>query len=70
MQRTLFKLQGDFIPLNKLLKAAGLCSTGGMAKMVIDDGRVTVDNLPELRKGCKIRRGQVVAFNGSSIEVV
>lgn len=70
MQRTRFKLQGDFIPLNKLLKASGLCSTGGMAKMVIDDGQVTVDSHPELRKGCKIRKGQVVEFDGSIIEVV
>jgi ribosome-associated protein len=70
MQRTQFKLQGEFIPLNKLLKTTGLCSTGGMAKMVIDDGRVTVDCHTELRKGCKIRKGQVVEFDGSSIEVV
>ena len=69
MQRTRFKLQEDFIPLNKLLKATGLCSTGGMAKLVIDDGRVTVDNQTELRKGRKIRKGQVVAFDGSTIEV-
>lgn len=70
MQRTRFKLQGDFIPLNKLLKASGLCSTGGMAKMVIDDGQVIVDSHTELRKGCKIRKGQVVEFDGSIIEVV
>jgi ribosome-associated protein len=65
-----FKIKGDTIELIKLLKASGLCSTGGMAKIVTAEGRVKVDNRTELRKSCKIRKGQVVEFEGSVIEVV
>lgn len=67
--KTTFTLQDDYIELIKLLKATGLCATGGMAKIVTDDGLVKVDGRTELRKRCKIRRGQVVSFEGDQIEV-
>ena len=65
-----FDLEGrDFIALCNLLKLTGLCDSGGMAKMQIVDGQVRVDGEVELRKRCKIRRGQIVEFNGRSIAV-
>ena len=64
-----FVLSGDYIELNKLLKATGLCDTGGMAKYAIENGGVTVDNKVEYRKGCKIRHGQKVEFDSHLIEV-
>jgi ribosome-associated protein len=64
-----FKIQGDTIELIKLLKVTGLCSTGGMAKIVTAEGRVTVDDQTERRKRCKIKRGQTVAFDGNKIQV-
>jgi len=67
--KTDFTIEGEYIELIKLLKSTGLCDTGGMAKMVTADGRVTVDGQVELRKRCKIRRGQVVAFEGQEVEV-
>lgn len=33
----------EFIKLQDLLKLAGLCDTGGMAKMLIQNGNVTVN---------------------------
>jgi len=66
-----FKLEKrEFIELNNLLKATGLCHSGGMAKMVIADGAVQVDGAVETRKRCKIRIGQVVEFAGESVTVV
>ena len=65
-----FELRGDYIELAKLLKAAGLCDTGGMAKGVIDEGLVLVDGAVERRRGCKIRRGQEVSFGGHILRVV
>jgi ribosome-associated protein len=65
-----FQIHGDSIELAKLLKATGLCPTGGMAKVVIGEGLVTVDGQVETRKRCKIRRGQVVGFDGQEVEVV
>lgn len=64
-----FTLENDYIELNKLLKATGLCLTGGMAKIAIDEGLVKVDGKTELRKRCKIRKGQRVDFKGDIIEV-
>lgn len=63
-----FIIEGsEFIELNKLLKITGLCASGGMAKTVIADGMVKVDDKVELRKRCKIRNGQVVEFDGRKI---
>ena len=64
-----FSIQGDHIELLKLLKATGLCATGGMAKMVIEQGLVTVDGRIEQRKRCKIIKGQTVTFEGETVHV-
>jgi len=66
-----FDLEGnEFIELQRLLKAAGICGSGGMAKRLIADGLVLVDESIELRKRCKIRSGQTVVANGQKISVV
>ena len=64
-----FRIKDEYIELIKLLKATGLCDTGGMAKAVVEEGLVTVDGAVELRKRCKIRSGQVVGFEGHVIRV-
>jgi ribosome-associated protein len=65
-----FELNGaEYIELNNLLKATGLCSSGGAAKMVIAEGQVRVDGGVERRKRCKIRPGQVIEFEGHVIVV-
>ena len=60
-----FELNGEFIRLGDLLKAAGLTGTGGEAKQVVQDGLVNVDG-----KGHKIRTRQKVQFKDQTIEVV
>lgn len=64
-----FVLRGATIDLHQLLKASGLCGTGGEAKQVIAAGLVKVDGRVETRKACKIRSGQTVSFNGNVIQV-
>lgn len=59
----------EFIELNSLLKVMGLCDSGGAAKTAIAEGRVTVNGNVELRKRCKIRKGQIVEFEGHKIIV-
>jgi ribosome-associated protein len=59
----------EFIELHSLLKVMQLCDSGGMAKAFIAEGRVMVDGVVELRKRCKIRKGQIVEFEGRSITV-
>jgi ribosome-associated protein len=60
----------DYIELHRLLKATGLCDSGGVAKLMIADGLVQVDGKVETRKRCKIRAGQVVDFYDRQIRVV
>jgi ribosome-associated protein len=65
-----FELRGEFIPLDALLKATGLASSGGFAKRMISSGEVSVDGRPESRKTCKIRAGQIVEAAGSRVRVI
>jgi ribosome-associated protein len=64
-----FKLKDEYIELSKLLKFTGLCSSGGMAKIITGEGRVKVDGVEELRKRCKIRKGQTVEFQGNIMAI-
>jgi len=52
------------VELYKILKFEGLVGTGGEAKLVIDEGLVTVNGQTELRKRKKIIDGDVIEFNG------
>jgi ribosome-associated protein len=63
-------LRGEFIELDKLLKAMGLAESGGRARMLIAAGEVRVDGQVELRKTAKMRAGQVVSFGGQQVRVV
>ena len=69
MQLIDFDLRGEYITLDALLKATGLAPSGGVAKLMVADGRVQVDGREELRKTCKIRAGQLVALAGVRIQV-
>ena len=60
----------DYIELHRLLKVTGLCESGGVAKLLIAEGLVHVDGEVETRKRCKIRAGQIVAFNDRRISVI
>ena len=63
-------LRGDYIELDKLLKALGLVESGGRARVLIAAGEVRVDGQVELRKTAKIRAGQLVSFGADTIRVV
>jgi ribosome-associated protein len=63
-------LRGEYIELDKLLKALGLVESGGRARMLIAACEVRVDGQVELRKTAKIRAGQVVDFGGQQARVL
>ena len=69
METIAFKLVGDYVELNQLLKLAGICDSGGAGKALVAEGKVQVDGQPESRKTAKIRAGQVVTCGGARIEV-
>ncbi len=66
----LFEISDEFIELNKLLKASGMFDSGGQAKKYIEEGLITVDDEPEIRKRRKIRDGMVVKYGTDSVKVV
>jgi len=65
-----FELRGEYIELDKLLKATGLADSGGRARMMVVEGMVKVDGQPEARKTAKIRAGQRVEVAGEAAIVV
>ena len=65
-----FAVRGDHIQLDQLLKATGLCESGGAAHAVIAEGRVKVDGAVDTRKRAKLRPGQRVAYAGQEILLV
>jgi len=69
METTEFVLSEAYVPLNQLLKLAGVADSGGAGKQIVAAGEVTVDGQPESRKTAKIRAGQVVACRGIAIHV-
>lgn len=70
MQNIPFELRGEFITLDRLLKATGLAPSGGAAKQLVAEGRVQVDGRDELRKTAKLRAGQVVGLTGVRITLL
>jgi ribosome-associated protein len=50
-----------YIEVNHLLKVTGVCDSGGAAKAMVVDGKVSVDGVLETRKTAKIRAGQTVS---------
>lgn len=64
-----FKITHEYIELNKLLKATGVCSTGGQAKLAIEDGQVFVNGEVETRKRRKLKNGMIVKYNTLCIKV-
>ena len=65
-----FEISSEYIELNKLLKASGLCGTGGVAKMIIKDGLVIVDREIETRVRRKIKDGMTVQYNNHNLKVI
>ena len=70
MSNISFAVRGEYIQLDQLLKATGLCESGGAAHAAIAEGRVCVDGSVDTRKRAKIRPGQQVGFAGETVDLV
>ena len=64
MQKETIQIETEFIKLEGLLKFAGVAMTGGEAKMIIQDGAVTVNGEVCTMRGRKIRPGDLVSVGG------
>lgn len=65
-----FELKDEYIELIRLLKHMNWVESGGMAKMVVDDGLVKVNNEVEHRKRRKLRKGDNISFQGMKLTVI
>lgn len=65
-----FRLQGEFIELNVLLKLLALAPSGGAAKALIGDGAVSVDGEVETRVRRKLRAGNSVRVADAEIRIL
>lgn len=63
------KLRDEYIKLGQALKAAGLVESGVVAKIVIQDGEVSVNGEVEYQRGKKLYDGDVVSFDGETIRI-
>ena len=58
------KIETEFIKLQDLLKFAGAAETGGEAKLLIQDGRVSVNGEVCTQRGKKLRPGDRAELDG------
>ena len=62
-------ITGEYIKLDSLLKFAAIASTGGEAKLRIQNGEVSVGNEVCTSRGKKIRPGEMIRCNDNVILV-
>ena len=62
-------IRDDFIKLGQAMKLGGMVSSGVEAKIVIQDGMVQVNGQTETQRGKKLYEGDVITFNGESMQI-
>ncbi len=62
-----FKLTSEYIELIKLLKLLRIAETGGHAKIIVEDGEVSLNGIQEFRKRAKLRTGDKIEVFGEEI---
>lgn len=72
MQKENFELRPDeeYIELMKLLKIKQIAQTGGHAKILIEEGEVSVNGTTEFRKRNKLRKGDLITVGNIAIEII
>ena len=67
---TPIEITSEFIRLDALLKFAALVMSGGEAKMLIKDGKISVNGEPCTQRGKKLRPGDSVVLESTEIRIV
>ncbi|MDI3526370.1 MAG: ribosome-associated protein [Tenuifilum sp.] len=65
-----YKLETEYIQLDKLLKDCKIASSGGEAHQMVLDGIVKLNGKIESRKRAKIRVGDTIEVIGIKINIV
>jgi len=69
MQELEFKLDTEYIELNKLLKILSLVESGGQANNIITEGLVRYNGEVDTRKRLKLRKGDKIEFSEMFIRI-
>ena len=64
MEKATVQIRTEFIKLQDLLKFAGAVETGGDAKLIIQEGRVSVNGEVCTMRGKKMRSGDRADIDG------
>ncbi|MBQ4420722.1 MAG: RNA-binding S4 domain-containing protein [Synergistales bacterium] len=59
----------EYIELIKLLKVLNIAESGALAQILVSNGDVKRNNVVELRKRAKIRRGETIEVLGQVINI-
>lgn len=59
----------EYIELIKLLKVLNIAESGALAQILVSNGDVKRNNVIELRKRAKIRRGETIEVLGQVINI-
>ena len=70
MKELEFELTEEYIQLIQLLKAMSLVGSGGEAKEVVREELVFCNGELETRMRYKVRKGDIIEFEGNLIRVV
>ena len=62
-------IKDEYIKLGQALKLAGLVGSGVEAKILIQDGLVTVNGEVDERRGRKLYTGDVFELEGNQVKV-
>ena len=63
------KISTEFIKLDALLKFGGIAETGGDAKLIVQDGEVSVNGEICTQRGRKIRAGDIIRVGDLELSV-
>ena len=63
------QIKDEFIKLGQALKLAGMAESGVDAKVMIQEGMIRVNGEEELRRGKKLKDGDLVEYKGEQFQI-
>ena len=62
-------IRDEYIKLGQAMKLTGMVGSGVDAKIVIQDGLVKVNGVTQMQRGKKIKSGDIITYNGESVQI-
>jgi len=65
-----FSLKGEYIQMIQLLKVMNWVEHGAMAQLVVEEGLVKYNGEVDYRKRLKVKKDDVVEFDGQQVKII